>query len=73
MVGISVSELSPEVSQISLFEREDDKFAELSSAIDKVRDKYGFGSIQTGGALRLGDDLPGERRGWAWRETPDSS
>ena len=73
LVGISVSELSQEVSQISLFEREDDKFAELSSVIDKVRDKYGFGSIQTGGALRLGDSLPGERRGWAWRESPPSS
>ena len=72
LVGITVSELSAEASQIALFEHQDQKYAELSSAIDKVRDKYGFGSIQTGGALRLGDSLPGERRGWAWRESPPS-
>ena len=73
LVGITVSELSTKASQIALFEHQDKKFADLSSAIDKVRDKYGFGSIQTGGALQLGDRLPGERRGWAWRENSSSS
>lgn len=74
LIGISVSEFVPDGGQIALFENEDKKHADLSSVIDKVRGKYGFDSIQTGGALRLGDSKPGDRRGWAWREreTPPS-
>ena len=74
LIGISVSDFVPEAGQIALFQHQDKKFADLSSVIDKVRDKYGFGAIQTGGALKLGDSVPGDRRGWAWREreTPPS-
>ena len=72
LLGISVSDFVPEAGQIALFEHQDKKFADLSSVIDKVRGKYGFGSIQTGGAMRLGDRKPGDRRGWAWRESPPS-
>ena len=68
LIGISVSDFVPEAGQIALFQHQDKKFADLSSVIDKVRDKYGFGAIQTGGALKLGDSVPGDRRGWAWRE-----
>ena len=73
LVGISVSDFVAEAGQMALFEHEDKKFADLSSAIDKVRDRYGFGSIQTGGSLRLGESKPGDRRGWAWRERSPSS
>ena len=72
LIGISVSDFVPDGGQIALFENEDTKHADLSSVIDKVRGKYGFDSIQTGGALRLGDSKPGDRRGWAWRERADS-
>lgn len=68
LVGISVSDFVEEAGQMALFEHEDTKLAELSSVIDQVRDRYGFGSIQTGGALRLGEKLPGDRRGWAPRD-----
>ena len=72
LIGISVSDFVPDGGQIALFENEDTKHADLSSVIDRVRGKYGFDSIQTGGALRLGASKPGDRRGWAWRERSDS-
>ena len=71
LVGITVSDFVEEAGQMALFEHRDKKLADLSSAIDKVRSRYGFDSIQTGGALRLGERKPGDRRGWAWRESPD--
>ena len=73
LVGISVSDFVLDAGQASLFEHQDKKLSDLSSAIDKVRGKYGFDSIQTAGALRLGDSKPGDRRGWAWRDPPPSS
>ena len=73
LIGISVSDLLPQVTQTALFDQEDQKFVNLSAAIDKVRDRYGFTSVQTGGILRLSGDLPTERRGQTFKTLPPSS
>jgi hypothetical protein len=40
------------------------KLEQLNSAIDGIRKKYGFTSIQTGRTLRLRDIFPEDKRGY---------
>ncbi|MEE9262673.1 MAG: DNA polymerase IV, partial [Dehalococcoidia bacterium] len=62
--GISVSDLVLNVPQMTLFRRPEEKFLDLSAAMDKVRDRYGFTSLQTGRTFVLSGHFPSERRGY---------
>ncbi len=55
LIGIGVSNLVEESRQATLFAPSDRKLEELNKAVDRIRDRYGFGSIQTGRAIRLKD------------------
>ncbi len=55
LIGIGVSNLVESSQQTTLFASTDRKLEELNKAVDRIRDRYGFGSIQTGRAIRLKD------------------
>jgi DNA polymerase-4 len=53
LVGLEVSNFSGGETQLGLFDGETKRLEKLDRAIDRVRDKYGFDSIQTGYTLEL--------------------
>ncbi|NQT04357.1 MAG: DNA polymerase IV, partial [Planctomycetes bacterium] len=55
LIGIGVSNLVEASQQTTLFTSSNRKTEELNKAIDRIRDRYGFGAIQTGRAMRLKD------------------
>jgi len=55
LVGIGVSNLVETSHQGTLFDPANRKLEELNKAIDRIRNRYGFGAIQTGRAIRLKD------------------
>ncbi len=53
LIGIAATNLGV-AAEADLFEPEERRrLRELSSAVDKVRDKYGFGAVTTGAVLRV--------------------
>ena len=57
LIGIGVSNLVEASRQATLFSSPTLKQEELNKAIDRIRDRYGFGAIQTGRVIRLKDIL----------------
>ena len=55
LIGIGVSQLAEPSTQATLFTPSNQKLEELNKTIDHIRDKYGFGAIQTGRAVMLKD------------------
>jgi len=55
LIGIGISNLVETSRQATLFAPSAGKLVELNKAIDRIRDKYGFGAIETGRATRLKD------------------
>ena len=55
LIGIGVSNLVEASRQATLFAPSARKLEELNKAIDRIRDRYGFGAIQTGRAIWLKD------------------
>jgi DNA polymerase-4 len=55
LIGIGVSNLVEASRQATLFASPALKQEELNKAIDRIRDRYGFGAIQTGRTIRLKD------------------
>ena len=55
LIGIGVSHLVEPSRQATLFAPSNRKLAELTKAIDRIRDKYGFSAIQTGRTVMLKD------------------
>ena len=53
LIGIGVSNLSEPGLQLSLAVSTDQRLEKLNRAIDRIRDKYGFGAIQTGRTMDL--------------------
>ncbi len=53
LIGLEVSNFSGGETQLGLFDAETKRLEKLDRAIDRVRDKYGFDSIQTGYTLEL--------------------
>jgi DNA polymerase-4 len=52
LLGVSLSGLTHEAEQLDLLEAERrGKLAKLTSAADRLRDRFGFGSVQFGGSL----------------------
>lgn len=57
LIGIGVSNLVEPSRQTTLFISSNRKLEELNKTIDRIRDRYGFGAIQTGRAVTLKDLL----------------
>jgi DNA polymerase IV len=56
LLGVALSALSHGAEQLDLLEAERrDKLKKLTEATDRLRDKFGFGSVQFGGSLRRDD------------------
>lgn len=57
LLGAALSGLCHGAEQLDLLEAERrEKLAKLTKATDRLRDKFGFGSVQFGGSLRRGDE-----------------
>ncbi|MGD0795222.1 MAG: DNA polymerase IV [Dehalococcoidales bacterium] len=55
LIGIGISQLEEPSRQTTLFTPSNRKLEELNKTIDRIRDRYGFGSIQTGRTAMLKD------------------
>jgi DNA polymerase IV len=56
LLGVALSALSHGAEQLDLLQAERrDKLKKLTEATDRLRDKFGFGSVQFGGSLRRDD------------------
>jgi DNA polymerase-4 len=55
LIGIGVSNLAEPSQQTMLFTPSSHKAEALNKAIDRIRDRYGFGAIQTGRTILLKD------------------
>ena len=56
LLGVALSALSHGAEQLDLLEAERrEKLKKLTDATDRLRDKFGFGSVQFGGSLRRDD------------------
>lgn len=57
LLGIGVSNLVEPSQQATLFTPSARKLEELNKTVDRIRNRYGFGAIQTGRTMRLKDVL----------------
>ena len=64
LIGIGVSHLTEAGRQLDMLDSTAAKLEQLNSAIDRIRKKYGFTSIQTGRTLRLRDIFPEDETGY---------
>ena len=64
LLGIGVTDLVSNAEQLGLFDNPQKESESLSSALDRIRDKYGFASLQTGRTFRLRHQIRAERRGF---------
>ncbi len=55
LIGIGVSNLSEPGRQLVMLDATGAKIEKLNRTVDRIREKYGFSSIQTGRTLRLRD------------------
>ena len=53
LIGIGVSSLNEPGMQLSLMNGTEQRLEKLNRAVDRIRDKYGFTSIQTGRTMQL--------------------
>ncbi|MDD2251568.1 MAG: DNA polymerase IV [Dehalococcoidales bacterium] len=58
LIGIGVTGLTEKGGQLSMLEQDTLRMEKLNRAVDRIRVKYGFGSIQTGRTLRLEEIFP---------------
>lgn len=58
LIGIGVSELVEAGRQLNMMDGSAQRQEQLNRAIDRIRKKYGFTTIQTGRTLRLKDVFP---------------
>jgi DNA polymerase-4 len=64
LLGVSLGGLTHGVEQLDLLTAERRaKLEKLTRATDRLRDRFGFGSVQFGGSLRLEDSDPGDEHG----------
>jgi DNA polymerase-4 len=58
LLGVGASSLVASGRQLDMLDASAQRLAKLNQAIDRIRRKYGFSAIQTGGTLRLKDIFP---------------
>ena len=64
LIGIGVSSLTGPGRQLYMLDSGAARLERLDRAIDRIRNKYGFSSIQTGRTLRLKDIFPKSEGGY---------
>jgi len=64
LIGIGVSGLVAAGRQMDMLDSSAERLERLNRAIDRIRNKYGFGAIQTGRTLRLRDIFPNDKEGY---------
>jgi DNA polymerase-4 len=64
LVGIGVASLVEPGKQMDMLDQSARRLERLNSAIDRIRNKYGFSAIQTGRTLRLKDIFPKDKEGY---------
>jgi DNA polymerase-4 len=64
LIGIGVSYLVEAGRQLDMLDSTATRLEQLNSAIDRIRKKYGFTSIQTGRTLRLRNIFPEDEGGY---------
>jgi len=62
LVGIAVSNLVEYGGQLAMLDSSAQRQVQLNKAIDRIRQKYGFTSIQTGQTLLLRDIFPTDKK-----------
>ncbi len=62
LIGLEVSNFVDSETQLGLFDAEARKLEQVDRAIDGIRDKYGFDSIQTGYTMELEQKYSGKAR-----------
>ena len=72
LIGIGVSNLAEVGRQLDMLDPSARRQEKLNTAIDRIRKKYGFTSIQTGRTLRLKDIFPPDNDGYTL-QTPSLS
>jgi DNA polymerase-4 len=64
LLGVSLGGLTHGVEQLDLLSAERRaKLEKMTRATDRLRDRFGFGSVQFGGSLRSEDSEPGDEHG----------
>ena len=64
LIGIGVSHLTEPGRQLDMLDSSAQRLGQLNSAIDRIRNKYGFTAIQTGRTLLLKDISPTDKDGY---------
>lgn len=64
LIGIGVSHLTETGRQLNMLDATAARLDGLNKAVDEIRRKYGFTSIQTGRTIRLRDIFPEDERGY---------
>lgn len=64
LIGIGVSEFTEDAPQLGLFDMPVERMERLAQALDRVRQKHGFTSIQRGRTLLLRDLYSVDERGY---------
>jgi DNA polymerase IV len=64
LIGIGVSGFGERAQQLSLLDGSAQRRAKLDSAVDRIREKFGFGAIQTGRTIKLRDLFGEDERGY---------
>jgi DNA polymerase-4 len=63
LVGVEVSNLLGDAKQLQLFDYKSERQERLDKEIDRIRKRFGFGSIQTGRTLALKEIFESEKKG----------
>lgn len=64
LIGIGVSSLAERGRQLDMLDASAERLEQLNKAIDHIRNKYGFTTIQTGRTLLLKDIFPAGEEGY---------
>ena len=64
LIGIGVTGLSESGQQLSLLDDTNLRLEKLDKAVDRIREKYGFGAIQTGRTMKLKELFEENERGY---------
>jgi DNA polymerase-4 len=73
LIGIGVSNLTEPAQQLGMLDSSDRRMELLNRAVDRIRDRHGFGAIQTGRTLRLRDIFRRDEGGDYTLQTPSLS
>ncbi|MGA3094763.1 MAG: DNA polymerase IV [Dehalococcoidales bacterium] len=65
LIGIGVTGFTEAGQQLSLLDNSTLRLAKLDKAVDRIREKYGFGAIQTGRTMKLRELFEENERGYS--------